>query len=224
MNILTHSRTVILGALLCIWAMPVQGQQVIEGRASVIDGDTIDIHGQRIRMHGIDAPESGQTCTLDDKPYRCGQQAALALSDFLGQSVVNCMARDIDRYGRIVASCSSGGTDLGSWMVLQGWALAYRRYSTDYIDEEAQAASKGVGIWRGRFDKPWEWRRGVRSTEPTVDRECTIKGNVSSKGERIYHVPGGKDYARTRISPSKGERWFCTEDEAKAGGWRRSRR
>jgi hypothetical protein len=99
------------------------------GRASIIDGDTIEIHGRRVRLFGIDAPESRQLCEVDGKPYRCGQQAALALADEIGQRTVWCEQREVDRYGRMVAVCSAGGEDLGRWMVRQGWALAYRRYS-----------------------------------------------------------------------------------------------
>jgi endonuclease YncB( thermonuclease family) len=90
---------------------------VLSGQASVIDGDTIEIHGQRIRFFGIDAPESHQTCEADQQAYRCGQQAALALADEIGQQTVSCERHDVDRYGRIVAVCHAGGEDLNAWMV-----------------------------------------------------------------------------------------------------------
>jgi len=86
----------------------------IVGVASVIDGDTLDIHGQRIRLHGIDAPESGQFCEKEGKQYRCGQRAALALVDKIGRATVRCEQRDIDRYKRIVAVCSLGNVDLNA--------------------------------------------------------------------------------------------------------------
>jgi len=124
----------------------------------VIDGDTIEIHGQRIRLEGIDAPEADQLCTLGGTKYRCGQKAARALSDFIGQSTVSCIRSGTDRYGRAVATCSRGGQDLGAWLVGKGLALAYRRYSTAYIEEEAAAQAARTGIWAGDFDPPWEWR------------------------------------------------------------------
>ena len=127
--------------------------------ASVIDADTIEIHGQRIRLHGIDAPEGRQTCELDGQPYRCGQQAALALADYIGQRTVVCEQRDVDRYQRVVAVCHVGGEDMGAWLVSEGWALAYRRYSTDYVDEEDGARTSRRGLWRGEFIPPWEWRQ-----------------------------------------------------------------
>src|SRR3954447_23103898 len=92
--------------------------EIIAGRASVIDGDTLEIRGERIRLFGIDAPESGQTC-LDAKgrSYRCGQKAALVLDARIGEGVVICERKDSDRYGRTVALCRVYGEDLGAWMV-----------------------------------------------------------------------------------------------------------
>jgi endonuclease YncB( thermonuclease family) len=145
-------------AILLCWPTQAYAADVI-GRASVIDGDTIEIHGQRIRLFGIDAPEASQTCTIGGRSYRCGQEAALALSEFIGQRPVACEQRDVDRYGRIVAVCRLGGEDLGAWMVSRGWALAYSRYSRDYFDEELTARANKRGIWRGTFVRPWLWRQ-----------------------------------------------------------------
>jgi endonuclease YncB( thermonuclease family) len=129
------------------------------GLASITDGDTVEIHGRRVRLFGIDAPESRQLCEAAGQQYRCGQQAALALADEIGQRTVSCEQRDVDRYGRMVAVCSAGGEDLGRWMVGQGWALAYRRYSKAYVPDEDAAREAGRGIWRGTFEAPWDWRR-----------------------------------------------------------------
>lgn len=136
----------------------------IVGHASVIDGDTIEIHGQRIRLHGVDAPEKGQSC-LDaaNQPYRCGQKAALALDEFIGQSPVSCRERDVDRYGRTVADCRVRGEDIELWLVKSGHASAYRRYSSDYIGAEQDAKKNHRGIWAGYTEAPWEWRKAQRS-------------------------------------------------------------
>ena len=103
--------------------------------------------------------------------------------------------------------------------------MAYRKYSTAYLLEEA-AKSNRRGIWRGDFIPPWRWRRGDRlpgAEGAAPDGECRIKGNISSGG-RIYHVPGGASYGRTKIDEAAGERWFCSPEEAEAAGWRRAKR
>ena len=212
------------GALiLCLLATPALAD--VTGPARVIDGDTLEIQGERIRLHGIDAPESRQLCYLDGKPWQCGKDATNALTGKIARRLVTCEDLGRDRDERIIARCTVAGADLEEWMVVNGWAVAYRRFSLDYVDQEADARAARRGIWAGEFVKPWEWRRGKRlvanDNEPD---QCRIKGNISRSGERIYHVPGGQYYDRTRINLSKGERWFCSEAEAIAAGWRRSKR
>ena len=134
--------------------------------ASVIDGDTIEIYGVRIRFFGIDTPEGGQQCRRPDgSSWRCGQQAALALSDHIERSTIRCEARDRDRYGRTVAVCFRGNEDLNRWIVASGWAVAYRQYSMDDIADEYAARRNRINIWSGNFDMPWD---GGRATEPMM--------------------------------------------------------
>ena len=122
--------------------------------------------------------------------------------------------------------CRVGGVDLNAWMVEQGWAVAYRKYSRDYVAHETAAEATRRGLWRGEFVEPSRWRRGERleAAAATGAGDYRIKGNISRKGTRIYHVPRGRSYAKTRIDTAKGERWFCTEAEARAAGWRRAKR
>jgi endonuclease YncB( thermonuclease family) len=134
----------------------------ILGQASVIDGDTIDIHHTRIRLSGIDAPESAQTCEVNGTVYRCGQRAAFALSDFIGSQTVQCRQTGTDQYHRVIAICRVAGVDLGAWMVAHGWAIAYRKYSRAYISDEEEAHHAQRGIWAGSFMPPEDWRRSKR--------------------------------------------------------------
>ena len=132
---------------------------LILGTASVIDGDTIEIRGERIRLDAIDAPESSQLCyDAIDKPYRCGQQSAFALANMIGRAVIRCEPKGHDRYKRTIAVCFKGITNLNAWMVERGWAVAFRKYGIDYIGEEDQARLARRGIWDGAFEMPWDWR------------------------------------------------------------------
>jgi len=218
----------------------------ITGVARISDGDTISIEETRIRLNGIDAPETDQVC-LDEaeNTYPCGIAARDELARLVRNRTVTCMGNEVDRYDRRIMTCFVGETDINAAMVGGGWALAFRRYSDIYVGEEQLARAQQAGLWSGAFIAPWDWRHRGPQTEilgalsvpinaqqhllpqpmasaiPTTG--CQIKGNISRNGTRIYHVPGQQDYDKTRISESKGERWFCTEDEAQAAGWRRAR-
>lgn len=135
----------------------------IVGRASVIDGDTIEIHGERIRFNGIDAPEARQKC-LDAAglEYRCGRASTMALDTFLAASVpTNCTFVERDRYRRFVGNCfRADGKSVSSWMVRNGYALDWPRYSKGrYAPEQETAAKAKTGMWSGTFETPWEWRK-----------------------------------------------------------------
>ncbi|WP_427023044.1 thermonuclease family protein [Aureimonas ureilytica] len=231
-----HVAAAALAGALAVWlaSTPAPAAERIEGRATVVDGDTLAIEGlkARIRMYGIDAPESSQTC--DDaagKRYLCGSRSAQYLADLIGRSGrVICFEEDRDRYGRIVAECATpGNVVLNAAMVKAGWAIEYKQYSDGrYDQEEAEAKAAKRGIWAGTFIEPSKWRnQGQRLESERVaegqSKDCDIKGNISGSG-KIYHMPGQQNYSRTKIDEKAGERWFCSEAEAAKAGWVRAKR
>ena len=125
----------------------------------VIDGDTIKFNEKKFRLYGIDAPEINQKCKINGKDYFCGRKS----KDFLEAKIlgkeISCLEKDKDRYKRIIARCYLQNKDLNKMMVKNGWALAYRRYSSDYISDEIFAKQNNLGIWKGEFMDPSKWRR-----------------------------------------------------------------
>ena len=138
------------------------GPQRHSGLAQAIDGDTLEVNGVRVRLHGIDAPEHDQPCWFRRQRWLCGVEAKRVLANQLYGKQVVCEVRDRDVYGRDVATCSIGGRDINAWMVEEGWALAYRRYSHAYVVQEARARRERRGLWRSQFAPPQEWRDARR--------------------------------------------------------------
>jgi hypothetical protein len=178
-----------------------------------------------VRLFGIDAVETDQTCTSEQGvSWACGLWVTSLITDRYENKWARCQKLDTDRYHRVVARCYIDGKDVARALVQDGLAFAYRRYSMDYDLEEKGAAIRGVGLHGSRVQVPALYRRN-RAAEPVpTERACAIKGNISSKGLRIYHSPGQRDYDRTSIREDKGERWFCSADEAEAAGWRAAKR
>lgn len=143
----------------------------IVGRASVIDGDTLEINGERIRLHGVDAPESWQRCEDGDgATYRCGREAAVALDRFLSASrPARCEFVERDRYSRVVGVCfRADGTEVNRWLVANGYAVDWARYSKGvYAAEQDKAQAAGAGIWRGDFQLPCQARAQRAKQEPS---------------------------------------------------------
>lgn len=149
---------------------PSAGANAISGIASVVDADTLDIHGERVRLNGVDAPESGQKCKdAVGKFIRCGSIAANALDAWINRNPVTCEVTGKDRYGRSLGECSVRGASVQEWLVVNGHALAYRAYSTTYVTAELKAQQEHRGVWAGEFVMPWDWRQGLRlaGEEPT---------------------------------------------------------
>ncbi|WP_084607728.1 thermonuclease family protein [Sphingomonas jaspsi] len=207
----------------------------IYGIARAMDGDSLHVGDTEIRLFGIDAPEWDQTCKKGGAEWACGQEAAKQLSDLVTGRDVRCDPMGRDQHQRTLAQCSVGTVDVNRTMVQRGYAIAFRRYSTDYVSAEETAKASKRGIWAGNFENPQQYRGETRPVERVVRNRptapvrskpqasgwtggCSIKGNHSRRGELIYHLPGMPYYNETRA-----EQMFCTEAEARAAGYRRSR-
>ncbi len=209
--------------LLCA-ALPATAQQ-FSGQVQVVDGDTFDIGQVRVRLHGIDAVEADQTC-IDRAGTRwaCGAWVIETVRAQYQGARATCLGIETDRYGRTVAKCVIGGADLGAALVRDGLAQAYRQYSMDYDLLEKEAYLRGAGLWSSSTMVPADQRRTTQTADTAPpNADCVIKGNISNSGQ-IYHVPGQENYADTVINTRRGERWFCSQSEAQAAGWRAARR
>ena len=132
--------------------------------ARIVDGDTVVLSGVRVRLHGIDAPETRQSCRdAQDRRYRCGREATAALGRLADGGIRCRMQHGSDRYGRKIGTCyAADGTNINAEMVRLGHALAYRKYSKKYVPQEREARARRRGLHRGAFVEPWAWRRGQR--------------------------------------------------------------
>jgi endonuclease YncB( thermonuclease family) len=202
----------------------------VTGAARVIDGDTIVVGVERVRLFGIDAPETAQTCVdAQGRRWGCGDSAANRLRQLISTREVKCEQRGRDDYGRLLGLCWANGREVNAALVREGMAWAFVKYASDYagIEQEARRAKRGV--FAANNVPPWDfraakWRSGSAGAEADQARECPIKGNVSGSGDRIYHMPWQRDYARVVVNEKNGERWFCSEEEAERAGWRRAAR
>ena len=195
--------------------------ETLSGTARVLDGDTLEISGVRVRLEGIDAPEHGQSCgQRGGGSWACGAAAASALERMIGRQTVDCSPSGQDKYGRTLGFCRAGTLDLNAEMVRKGFAWAFVKYSKVYVAAEAAARAASIGVWQGAADPPWVFRESRwMSAAPAAPKGCAIKGNVSAKGN-IYHMPWSPWYGRVKVDTVRGERWFCTEADALAAGWR----
>lgn len=144
------------------FAQSPSGQRTVEGKAQIVDGDTLEIGIRRIHLHGIDAPESDQTCQRGGRTWRCGMEATYAMAALLEFHWLICRQQEIDPAGDMVGACRIGGPkgfSVNREIVRRGWALALRPSGGDYAAAEQEAKAAKVGLWSGTFVAPWEWRR-----------------------------------------------------------------
>ena len=140
----------------------------IFGVAKVVDGDSIKINGMKIRLFGVDAPEKNQICKKNwlsisfftlSKEYYCGKVATKKLKKFISNKKVKCVGNKTDKYSRLIAICYVRNKDINMWLVRNGFAVSYKRYSSKYLHQEKMAQKEKIGLWQGKFDMPWEWRK-----------------------------------------------------------------
>jgi len=219
-------------------------EQHVSGIATAIDGDSLEFAGgMKVRLTGIDAPELQQQCIRDSAPWRCGEEAQRILSGLITGNQITCIGTMTDEHGRLLATCKRSGHDLGMMMIEAGLAVTRSDSPAEYLVVEALRQQYKIGLWASEFEAPSAWRianpraapeharpqdrqpvrqQAIRPPEPEqVYRNkwgCAIKGNRNRKGQWIYHLPGRPYYDQT-----KAEELFCTETEARAAGYRRSK-
>jgi endonuclease YncB( thermonuclease family) len=236
-----RTRVVILAAMMLVGAAAQAAD--LTGVAKVIDGNTLAIGGTKIRLERINAPETDQVC-LNAKAIRwnCGIEARDQLAAHIAGREIKCTSNGVDATRRTLATCYLADEDLNGWMVQQGWAFPLVRQSFVYVNAEKDARAEKRGLWQGAFIAPSDWRHrnnmttimgtlnepnaqamllGPSATANAPSAECTIKGNITRTGRRVYHMQNQKSYARIRMDKGS-KRWFCTTEEAESAGWRRA--
>ena len=219
-----HSLRIVATGIILALSAPVSGKEPLHGTATVVDGDTLDLGPARIRLFGIDAPELAQTCAgagATRRSWPCGLEAKERLAKLVSGREVTCTQEGVDRYGRILGTCSVEGKSVNETLVEEGLAWAFVRYSTTYVAAERRARTAAHGIFSAENVTAWDfrahrWEGATAAPDEGRRAECPIKGNISSSGRRIYHMPWDRYYAATKIDIKAGERWFCDEGEAES--------
>jgi endonuclease YncB( thermonuclease family) len=203
------------------WPAPVPIGADFSGLARVIDGDTLEVAGVRVRLEGIDAPEQAQSCKrADGGEWACGHAATAAMQQMAEGRAVTCRNHGLEKYGRTLGTCFANGKNVNAELVKMGLAWAFVRYSSTYIAEEQTAHRAHLGIWQAPTMTAWDYRAQAWTAHAEqAPNGCAIKGNVTANGN-IYHMPWSPWYDKVRITGHSGKRWFCSEAEAVAAGWR----
>lgn len=191
---------------------------------SVIDGDTIQVGAQVVQLYGIDAPELGQRCLDDGDWTHCGLLAAFELNKLIGvgRGKVECTPpRGSEDSGTQI--CRVGRINLAHALLVGGYVVAGRDTGPDYLEAEDSARQGALGLWHMEFTHPADWLAGERLPEEPgpEEAECPVKAMVGAAQGRVYIVPTDSAYRTARLDPARGDRSFCSDEDARAAGWRR---
>jgi endonuclease YncB( thermonuclease family) len=201
--------------------LPLVGGKPLQGRAEALAGDLVRVGATTVRLAGVEAPERQQTCGAASRRYRCGAAAKSALGRLVNGRSLSCSLGGTDDSGYALATCSRGDTVVNAELVRNGHVFAASGLFSSYAGQEREARAAKAGIWaEGEAERPAAFRAKVwEEAKRRAPEGCPIKGLVTGR-ERVYVLPWAPDYERGRIQKARGERWFCSEQEAKAAGFR----
>jgi endonuclease YncB( thermonuclease family) len=192
----------------------------LKGRATAITGDRLKVAGTIVHLDGIEAPDADQMCDGPSGKWKCGSAAKEALSRAVRGRSISCEVTGKDETATPTARCIIGGTDVAAPLVQSGHAFAESGFFARYGGEEREAKVAKIGLWSGDAERPADYRaKRWDEAKRSAPEGCPIKGSVAS-GARIYVLPWSSSYDSVRVSTARGERWFCSEDEAQAAGWK----
>jgi endonuclease YncB( thermonuclease family) len=230
-------KTIFIAFVVCLVCSLAQAAD-LSGVPRIVDGDTLAIGATKVRLQGIDAPETDQVClNASGIHWACGIDARDQLVAHIGGREINCTSNGTDVYRRTLATCYVANEDLNGWLVQECWALAYVQYSSAYVHAEDNARTQQRGLWQGAFIAPWDWRHRNNRTvilgafSVPIDAQAILLGPSATEGapspecrngERIYHTEHQSSYDKIKMNKGGGRRWFCTPEEAEAAGWRRA--
>jgi endonuclease YncB( thermonuclease family) len=198
---------------------------VIIGRASAVSGDLLRVSGRLVRLAGIDAPQPAQSCTKSNgRRWACAASAVSALGRLVRGRKISCELKEKSGDGPDLAYCRAGDDDLAALLVRKGHVFASADFNGLYASDEETAKAEKLGVWQGETERPDAWRAKIwDEAKRSAPDGCPIKGFVRAGG-RVYSMPWSEGYTGRNIKTVKGERWFCSEDEARAAGFRLSSR
>ncbi len=197
-------------------------KEVVRGTAAVVDGDTLEIGARQVRLLGIDAAEGAQELPLASGGTDfLGRGAAMMLRALITENAIRCeMSEHRDGRGLALARCYNGAVDLGAEMIASGMAWAVPGEPSPYREAAARAKVQRKGFWRDTSEAPWLFRaRRAKEVADEAGSPCTVKGIVDG-GRKTLITPWSPWYRDVDVDPARGDRWFCSEAEAVAAGWR----